>query len=164
MTTIAIVTSTENGGIGINGNLPWINLYLLKDAYEELAKNNVVLVGRSSFTTHEHLRGSITYVYSKEGSVEESETVKRISGTPEEVIAQITEENPDKNIIIAGGANVFKEFYNLIDEWRITYIKEFAVFNKDIDITNIQYVWNKKRIISAGTDNNKEFEVWHYTK
>ena len=164
MTIIAIVTSTKNGGIGIEDRLPWINLYAMRDAYEQLAVGNVVLVGKQSFSSHEYLRGEVTYVYTTDETFEETEHVKRISGTAEDVINTIKENHPDKNIIIGGGASVFKIFYDLIDEWRVTFINEQAVFNKDIDITNVQYIWNDRTLLSAGTDNNKEFEVWHMKK
>lgn len=164
MTTIAIVISTENGGIGINGRMPWMTLFTMKDAHEELAVGNVVLVGRNSFTSHEHLRGDITYVYTTDETFEETDTVKRVSGDPEAVINKIKEENPDKNIIISGGEAVFKAFYDLIDEWRVTFINEFVVFNRDLNITDIQHRWNKRRLVSTGEDNNQNFSVYHFTK
>lgn len=164
MTVIAIVTSTKTGGIGINDALPWINLYTVKDAYDELAPGNVVLIGGSSYNKHEHIKGDKVYVYTRDTTFQDTEKVKAVSGTPEEIIARIESENPDANIILAGGANVFKTFYNLIDEWRVTYVNEPVVYNKDIDMTNVRYTWSNKRIVSSGFDNNKEFEIWHYTK
>ena len=164
MTITAIVISTKNGGIGINDSLPWINLDILSDAYNELAKDNVVLVGKASFANHKYLRGAITYVYTSDETFEETDTVKRIGGTAEEVINKINESHPDKNIVIGGGGTVFSIFYDFIDEWRVTFVTEPAVFNKDINMTDIQHKWNKRRLLSAGTDNNKEFEVWHFTK
>ncbi len=164
MTTIAIVISTEVGGIGIKGRMPWMELFSVRDAYEELAVGNIVLVGKKSFKSHDHLRGEMTYVYTTNDDVEESDKVKRISGTPEEVISKLKEDHPDKNIIIAGGASVFKEFWDLIDEWRVTIIKEFVIYEEDIDLTNVQYTWNDRRLIGEGTDNNQNFEIWHYRK
>ena len=148
----------------MNESLPWINLDILTDSYKELAQNNVVLVGKSSFATHKYLRGAITYVYTTDELFEETDTVKRISGTAEEVINKIKEENADKDIVIGGGGTVFKTFYDLIDAWRVTFINESVVFNRDVDMTDIQHKWNKRQLLSAGTDNNKEFEVWHLTK
>lgn len=164
MTTIAIVISTEVGGIGIKGRMPWMELYSVRDSYEELAVGNIVLVGKTSFKSHDHLRGEVTYVYTTNDDVEETDNIKRISGTPEEVFNRIKENHPDKNIIVAGGASVFKAFWDYIDEWRVTIIKEFVIYEEDIDLTKIQYTWNDRRLIGEGTDNNQNFEVWHYTK
>lgn len=163
MTTIAIVISTENGGIGMNDSMPW-KLHNIKDAYDELAASNVVLVGRKSYHGQEHVRGGITYVYSRDESFVETDTVKHISGTPEEVINQIKEAHPDKDIIIGGGKEVFLQFWDLIDEWRVTMIEEFTIFNKLIDMTEIQYKWKTRRKVSSGTDSNQNFTVYHFTK
>ena len=71
---------------------------------------------------------------------------------------------PDKNIIIAGGVNVFKAFWDHIDDWRVTIVKEFVVYDEDIDLTSIQYHWNDRRLLGEGVDNNQNFEIWHYRK
>jgi dihydrofolate reductase len=164
MTTTAIVISTEVGGIGINGRMPWLEFYSAKDAYQELAKNNIVLVGRKSFDSHPHLRGEVTYVYSNNVDLVESDSVKRVSGSADDIISMIKETHPDKNIIIAGGVNVFKAFWDHIDEWRVTIVKEFVVYEEDIDLTSIQYHWNDRRLLGEGVDNNQNFEIWHYRK
>jgi dihydrofolate reductase len=164
MKTIAIMISTPNGGIGINDRMPWIHLSILADNCTELAKGNVVLVGKGPFSSYNYLRGDVTYVYSHDNTLAESDTVKRIEGEPEDVINQIKQEHPDKNIIIAGGETVYKKFYNLIDEWRITIIEDFVVYNKDIELTNIQYIWNKKRLVNTGQDGSMNFTTYHFSK
>jgi dihydrofolate reductase len=164
MKTIAIMISTQNGGIGMNDRLPWMPLNILADSYKELATDQVVLVGKGSFSSYAHLRGEYTYVYTKDEGFPESDNVKHISGDPIDVIEKIKENHPNKNIIIAGGEHVFKQFYDLIDEWRITIIEEFAIYNKDINLTNIQYVWKKRRLINSGQDNNMNFSTYHYSK
>ena len=164
MTITAIVVSTKNGGIGMDDRLPWINLDSLKDSYIELAKDNVVIVGKHSFNAHNYLRGAITYVYTSDEAFEETDTVKRITGDAQTVLDTIKSNHPDKDIIVAGGGTIFKSFYDMIDEWRVTFINESVVFNKDIDMTNVQYIWNDRRLLSSGVDNNKDFEVWHFKK
>ena len=164
MTVIAIVTSTKNGGIGMNDSLPWINLYSVREAYDELAPRSVILVGGASFNKHEHIKGEKTYVYAPGEDFHTSEKIATISGKPEDVIAKIKEENPESNILIAGGASVFNMFFDFIDEWRVMYVNEPTVFNKEINMTNIRYIWKNHRLISSGYDNNKEIEIWHYTK
>jgi dihydrofolate reductase len=154
MTTIAIVTSTATGGIGNNDRLPWFTLNNLRDNFDELATDQIVLVGGSSFNTHPYVRGAITYVYTTTEMFEENDALKMISGDPADVIAAIQAAHPDKNIIIGGGKTVFEKFYDLIDEWRVTIIEEFALFNKDIDWTNIQYLWKDKTVINSGQDGN----------
>jgi dihydrofolate reductase len=156
--------STENGGIGMNNNLPWMPLNILADNYKELATDQVVLVGKGSFSSYPHLRGEVTYVYTQDQGFPETDNVKHISGSPEDVVEEIRQAHPDKNIIIAGGENVFKMFYDLIDEWRVTIIEEFAIYNRDINLTNIKYVWKKKRLVNNGQDNNMNFTTYHYSK
>lgn len=73
----------------MDNRLPWINLDSLKDSYIELAKDNVVIVGKHPFNAHNYLRGAITYVYTTDESFEETETVKRITGDPQTVLDTI---------------------------------------------------------------------------
>lgn len=164
MKTIAIMISTQNGGIGMNEKMPWMPLNILADNFKELATDQVVLVGRTSFNSYSHLRGEKTYVYTTDEGFPESDNVKTISGDPADVIETIKDQNPEKNIIIAGGENVFKNFYNLIDEWRVTIIEEFAIYNRDINLTDIQFNWKKKRLVNTGQDNNMNFSTYHYSK
>lgn len=164
MKTIAITISTENGGIGWNERLPWINLSIANDNFKSHAKNNVVLVGRNAYDSHTHLRGDVTYVYTTRTDLQESDTVKRVSGDPETIINQIKTNNPDKNIIIGGGVTVYEAFYNFIDEWQVTIIEDFVPYNKDINLTNVQYIWNKRVLLNSGIDNNLSFRTYNYSK
>jgi len=43
-------------------------------------------------------------------------------------------------------------------------VKEFVVYEEDIDLTSIQYHWNDRRLLGEGVDNNQNFEIWHYRK
>jgi dihydrofolate reductase len=103
-------------------------------------------------------------VYSRSETFQDTDTVKRISGEPEDIISELKAEYPDKNIIIAGGLNVFEKFYDLIDEWRVTIVDEFVVYDKQINLTNIQYTWPKHQLISTGQDLNQNFNTFNYSK
>lgn len=165
MKTIAIMVSTPTGGLGMDDSLPWFQLSIHTDNFEELAKDQIVLVGSSAFNNHNYLRGAVTYVYSKNESFQETETLKRVSGdVPEAIINKLKADHPDKNIIIAGGLSVFEKFYELIDEWRVTIVEDFVVFNKFINLTDIQHHWPKKRVVSSGQDLNQVFNTYHYSK
>lgn len=165
MKTIAIMVSTPTGGLGMDDNLPWFQLSVHTDNFEELAKDQIVLVGNSAFNNHNYLRGAVTYVYSKNETFQETDVLKRISGDePEAIINKLKADHPDKNIIIAGGLSVFEKFYSLIDEWRVTIVEEFVVFNKFINLTDIQYNWPKKVLISSGQDLNQVFNTYHYSR
>ncbi len=160
----AITISTANGGIGWNDRLPWFSISIVGKNFNEFAKDNVVLIGRNAFENHKDLRGVTTYVYTTKNEIQESENIKRVSGSPQEIVERIKSENPDKDIIIAGGETVYKDFYDLIDEWRVTIIDEFVPFNRDINLTNIQYLWNKRVLVNSGTDNNLNFRTYIYSK
>jgi len=164
MKTIAIMVSTPVGGVGVDNNLPWFQLGIHTDNFEDLSKDQIVLVGSSAFNSHNYLRGAVTYVYSRSETFQDTDTVKRITGEPEDIISELKAEYPDKNIIIAGGLNVFEKFYDLIDEWRVTIIDEFVVYDKQINLTNIQYTWPKHQLISTGQDLNQNFSTFNYSK
>lgn len=164
MTTIAIVTSTPVGGIGINDRLPWLNLSILKDNYDELAKDAVVLAGKNAVFNHDHVKGEIIYVYTREENpFQETDTLKKISGDPNDVINELQERHPGKNIIIGGGEGIFSIFYDYIDEWRVTIIDEFVVYNRDLNLADITARWSKHRLVASGVDLNQSFSTWHYS-
>jgi len=163
MTTIAIVVSTPVGGIGIKERMPWLNLTVMKDNYTDLAKDRIVLVGKTAFG-QDYIRGEETYVYTRSEDFISGENIHTISGEPEEVIAKLNELHPDKDIIIGGGELLFTGFYDLIDEWRVTIVDEFVIYDRDLNLTDIQYRWKKHRLVATGVDNNLNFSVWHYTK
>jgi dihydrofolate reductase len=158
------MVSTPTGGLGMNEHLPWFQLGVHTENFSEVAKGNIVLVGSSAFNNLNYLRGDVTYVYSQSDNFQESETLKRIEGIPEAVINKLKADHPDKNIIIAGGLSVFEKFYEYIDEWRVTLVEEFVVFNKFINLTDIQHKWPKHRLISSGQDLNQNFSTFQYSK
>jgi dihydrofolate reductase len=160
----AITISTTNGGIGWNDKLPWFSISIVDKNFNESAKDNVVLIGRSAFENHTNLRGLVNYVYTTKDDIQETDTIKRASGSAQDIIERIKSENPDKDIIIAGGETVYRTFYDLIDEWKVTIIDEFVPYNKDINLTNIQYIWNNKVLLNSGIDNNLQFRTYLYSK
>lgn len=158
------MVSTPTGGLGMDENLPWFQLSIHVDNFEEIAKDQIVIVGSPSFNAHNYLRGAVTYVYSRTESFQETDTLKRISGDPEAVISELKAEHPDKNIIIAGGIGVFENFYDLIDEWRVTIVDDFVVFNRYINLTDIQHKWAVHRLVSTGQDLNQNFSTFSYSR
>ena len=164
MKTIAIVISTQNGGVGMNDELPWLQLKTLKDNYEELAVDQIVLVGRNSYEKFSHMRGAMTYVYTNNADFQETEHIKKISGTPQEVIDVLKERHPDKNIIIGGGVAVFEQFFDLIDEWRVTIIEDYAIFNREVDLTRIKFLHKNRKLVGSGEDTTKTFTTSHMSK
>ena len=164
MTTIAIVTCTKLGGIGIESKFPWPSLYFDEDNFNETVNGNIVLVGSGAYATHKHLRGSVTYVLTSNTEFETSDTVKAIAGTPEEVITQITSENPGKDIFIAGGETVFRAYDSVINEWYVTVVEERHIFDREIFLNRIKHDFPNHKFLTEGTDNNQNFTRWHFTK
>lgn len=158
------MVSTPTGGVGMDDNLPWFQLSIHTENFEEIAKDQIVLVGNSAFNKHNYLRGAVTYVYSRNENFQETETLKRITGEPEAIINKLKADYPDKNIIIAGGLSVFEQFYNLIDEWRVTIVEDFVVFNRFINLTDVQHKWSKHRLVSTGQDLNQNFSTYNYAR
>lgn len=164
MTTIAIATCTENGGIGIESRFPWPSFFFEEENFNSVVGDKIVLVGRGAFSEHEYIRGSVTYVLTNDTAFGSSDTIKQISGTPEEVLEKIQNDNPGKDIVIAGGESVFKAFNDLIDEWHITIVEEQHIYDKEILLARIQLAYPKHKQVTSGVDHNQNFSRWHYTK
>jgi dihydrofolate reductase len=156
--------STETGGIGMNQRLPWDQLSILKDNFNDLAKDQVVLLGKNTYENFAHFHGEKTYVYTTQEDFEETDLVKKVSGDSSEIISRIKTENPDKNIIVLGGKTVFDNFFDYIDEWRITIIHGLTVFNQDVSLGRIYQTFKRKVLINTGTDFNQEFTTYHFYK
>lgn len=164
MTTIAIVTCTETGGIGIENRFPWPKFFFEEETFNEVAKDRVVLVGRGAFSQHEYLRGDVTYVLTSNENFGSSDIIKSISGEPADVIAQIQEENPGKDIVIAGGESLFRAYDELIDEWYLTIVEEVHIFDREILLARIKLSHPNHKFVTSGVDHNQNFSRWHYTK
>jgi dihydromethanopterin reductase len=95
----------NSGQLGLKGTLPWhnpVDLALFKEKTHECS----VIVGVNTFKHMPLLRHRYVYIYTK-------------ATTPEKMIERHTFEFPDREIWIAGGAEVYRIFAPFVDGLRV---------------------------------------------
>ena len=97
-----IVACDEKGGIGFQGNLPWIVKEELK-LFRSITKNTTLIVGRKTAETLPLLIGRNIICLSRNKTIDTKDWKNdvQIVNTFEEAI-KITQNNP--NVFIAGGS------------------------------------------------------------
>ena len=146
----------ENGGIGINGKLPWHISEDLKN-FKSITINSIVIMGRKTWDSlpFKPLPNRRNIIFSKQ----KQKYVETYSSF-DECIDQLETENIEK-IFVIGGRTIYKLFYNKADYLHITNI------NLNVEGTNeffpISYGQIKKDFKKENEKNlneNASYSFW----
>ena len=149
----------ENGGIGINGKLPWHISEDLKN-FKSITNNSIIIMGRKTWDSlpFKPLPNRRNIVFSKNVQCN-TETFSNF----DDCLNQLNSENIEK-VFIIGGRSIYKLFYNKADFLHITKVnlvkegideffpitfnqikKDFKKINEKTLSKNIVYsFWRKK--------------------
>ena len=107
----------ENGGIGINGNLPWHISEDLKN-FKSITNNSIIIMGRKTWDSlpFKPLPNRRNIVFSKNVQCN-TETFSNF----DDCLNQLNSENIEK-VFIIGGRSIYKLFYNKADFLHITNV------------------------------------------
>ncbi len=107
----------ENGGIGINGKLPWHISEDLKN-FKSITNNSIIIMGRKTWDSlpFKPLPNRRNIVFSKNVQCN-TETFSNF----DDCLNQLNSENIEK-VFIIGGRSIYKLFYNKADFLHITNI------------------------------------------
>ena len=107
----------ENGGIGINGKLPWHISEDLKN-FKSITNNSIIIMGRKTWDSlpFKPLPNRRNIVFSK-SLQNNAETFT----TFDDCFNQLKSENIEK-VFIIGGRSIYKLFYNKADFLHITNV------------------------------------------
>ena len=107
----------ENGGIGINGKLPWHISEDLKN-FKSITNNSIIIMGRKTWDSLPFKplpnRRNIVFSKSLQNNVETFTTF-------DDCFNQLKSENIEK-VFIIGGRSIYKLFYNKADFLHITNV------------------------------------------
>lgn len=129
----AIFAVDQNGGMGINGGLPWPRNKPDMEHFQKLTNGNVVVMGRRSWDDSampKPLNGRIVYVASNRHVAHAG----RISGNIVEEVLSLEQKHPNKTIWVAGGADILNECRDLYDEIHLTHFKGSYKIDTRIDL------------------------------
>lgn len=158
---ISILASTNTGGIGNRGTLPWPHNKEDLSWFAKHTTNNIVIMGRKTWDDPKMpkpLPNRINYVVSSRHVEKEYQHLIRwIPGELESSILQIQKENPDKDVYVIGGKQIYEETANIVDRVILTRIK--GNYWADTRI-NLERYLAAFRIKSVKPSPTCTYEIW----
>jgi dihydrofolate reductase len=160
----AILASTNTGGIGLNGTLPWPKHSEDLKWFKEHTSNQIVVMGRKTWDDPmmpKPLPNRINCVVSSNPVALEyrQQQVKWLLGNPVEHIQRLSEENPDKIVYVIGGKRLYEACYSIVDRIYLTRIPA----NWEVDTRiNLDLMLDRFRIKSVrpSQTSNCTYEIW----
>lgn len=108
--------------IGNKGDLPWSYMVADMKWFVRHTKNKIVVMGRTTWESlPKKLPDRINIVITNQQLTGPDMLVK---GTPDEVIKAIQDAYPNQDIVIIGGAQVYKDFYGYAETVHVTVVQD----------------------------------------
>lgn len=143
----AVIACDKNGGIGLNGNLPWPFLQQDMKHFVDITRKNIVVMGYNTFKSinYKPLRNRFNIVLIKKGFCPKQSLINdnTLFINDEEFMKIIKLKKAmfspiKKQIIIIGGAVIFDKYLPYIDVIHLTRIEKSFEADTFIDITRIE--------------------------
>jgi dihydrofolate reductase len=158
---ISILASTNTGGIGNRGTLPWPHN---KEDMRWFATNttgNIVVMGRNTWDDPKMpkpLPNRENYVVSSQHVAKQYQHLVRwIPSNPIENILQIQKDNPSKDVYIIGGKQLYEATESIVDRVLLTRIKGAWFTDTRVQLESMLACF---RIKSVTPGNNCTYETW----
>ena len=132
----SILASTNLGGIGNRGTLPWPKHRQDLEWFKEHTTNQIVVMGRKTWDDPKMpkpLPDRINCVVSSR-SIEGYPGVRRLHGDYKKQIQELQTLFPKKNIFVLGGPDLIMDCKDLIDYAYVTHRKGSAYSDVRIDL------------------------------
>lgn len=148
-----IVAMGKNRVIGANNALPW-KLPADMERFRRLTMGKPIIMGQKTFESMgKALPGRTNIVLTLDKNFQAADCL--IAHSIEEAL-QIAEEKNAKEIMIIGGASVYKQFFPLADRLYLTMIEEN--FEGDVFFPEIDYnEWEEIERIENKPDKNNPY-------
>lgn len=120
----AIFAVDQNGGLGMDGSLPWPHSTEDFQFFKNTTLGDIVVMGSKTWSDPKMpkpLPGRMNFVITSKNHVGYGAIV--INGDINDRIKQIANDYPDKTVWIIGGANVLEQTRDILDEVYLTHFK-----------------------------------------
>ena len=158
----AILASTNIGGIGNRGTLPWPKHKEDLAWFKEHTTNQIVVMGRNTWDDPlmpKPLPNRINYVVSSSHVAREYQHLVRwIPSDPVENIKRIQKENPKQDVFIIGGRQLYEATETLVERVYLTRMKGAWFTDTRIDLERYLTCF---RIYGVRPGNNCTYEIWN---
>ena len=120
-----IVAVADNDAIGKDGALPWGHIPADMQWFRAHTTGKVVVMGSTTWQglppQYRPLPNRTNVVLTSSGSIPGADQV--YAGTPEDVIKKIESDYPDQEIVIMGGAKVYRDFAQYVKKMYLTRVR-----------------------------------------
>ena len=154
----SILASTNTGGIGNRGSLPWPKHKEDLKWFKDTTTDQVVIMGRNTWDDPllpKPLPNRVNCVFSNRPI--EQNLARRLSGDYEEQIKQIQTRFPRNDIFIMGGKELYEATNDVVERVYLTRMKGNYWCDTRI---NLERYLSCFRIKSVKPGENCTYEVW----
>jgi dihydrofolate reductase len=161
---ISILASTNTGGIGNRGTLPWPHNKEDMRWFATNTTDQIVVMGRNTWEDPKMpkpLPNRINYVVSSTHVDKQYQHLVRwIPSDPVANILQIQKDNPDKNVYIIGGQQLYEATEGIVERVLLTRVKGAWFTDTRVQLDKMLACFQIK---SVSPGNNCTYETWDRT-
>ncbi|MGL4981384.1 MAG: dihydrofolate reductase [Treponemataceae bacterium] len=161
MKITAILSATEDGGIGYNGNLLYRISADLK-RFKEITSNNIVIMGYKTFESLnlKPLPNRVNIVLTRKTGMPTAENLFFCSTLEQTLI--LAKNYPQKEIFIIGGQSVYEQFLPHCTDVLLTRIHTKTP--ADAFFFPLDEKWSLSEQSQKQTENNVDFTYEHWKR
>ena len=158
---ISILASTNTGGIGNRGTLPWPHNREDMRWFAQHTTNHIVVMGRNTWEDPKMpkpLPNRLNYIVSSQHvDPQYRHLVRWLPGNPVDNILHLQEINPDKNVYVIGGKQLYESTEKIAQRVLLTRVKGNYWADTRIQLDSILTCFRLKSV-TPGTDCT--YETW----
>ena len=157
----AILASTNLGGIGNRGTLPWSKHKQDSAWFKEHTENEIVVMGRKTWDDPlmpKPLPNRTNYIVSSTHVEQQYQhQVRWIPSKPVESILEIQKSNPTKDVYVIGGRQLYEATSSIVERVYLTRMKGAWFTDTRIELEKYLACFQIKTV-RPGT--NCTYEIW----
>jgi dihydrofolate reductase len=161
---ISILASTNTGGIGNRGTLPWPHNQEDMRWFARHTTNQIVVMGRNTWDDPKMpkpLPNRANYVVSsRHVDKRYQHLVKWIPSEPTANILQIQRDNPTKNVYVIGGQQLYEATESIVERVLLTRIKGAWFTDTRVQLDKMLACFQIKSVTPG---DNCTYETWDKT-
>jgi dihydrofolate reductase len=161
---ISILASTNTGGIGNRGTLPWPHNKEDMRWFAKHTTNQIVVMGRNTWEDPKMpkpLPNRINYIVSsRHVDRQYQHLVRWIPGDPAANVLQIQKDNPGKDVYVIGGRQLYEATEPIIERVLLTRIKGAWFTDTRVQLDKMLACFQIKSVTPG---DNCTYETWDRT-
>jgi dihydrofolate reductase len=157
---ISILASTNTGGIGNRGTLPWPKHKQDLAWFKEHTTNQIVVMGRKTWDDPmmpKPLPNRVNCVFTNRSLSEHAHNARRLYGDAAEEVQQLQHNFPSKNVFVIGGKELYDSTADIVERVYLTRMKGNYWTDTRIDLDRYLVCF---RISSVRPGENCTYETW----